>query len=167
MRDSRRLPGRILGCASYLVEYMDGKEWKHRWRNAADPLRFVAAVGDRILTPPDRFVHDFASIPPVGWQLVGPPSGHGPGANYGPAAILHDWAYEHQHWDNGEPLTRQQADALIWEAMFHLGVDEWRADLMYGILRVFGGPHWNKHKTGRIPCPSYGSGWTATKAPSD
>ena len=137
MRRDKRVPGQICGYRNVMVQWIDGKDWALR-QNPEDPLRYVCAVGDRTLTPPDNYVHDFASIPRLCWRLIGPPTGIGPGANYGPAAILHDWAYERQLWDNGEKIERWEADGLFWEAMMDLGVDEWRADLMHFAVHVGG-----------------------------
>ena len=158
MRDSRRVPGVLCGLNGYRSEYIDGEFWKHCWQIPDNPLRFIAAVGDRILTPPDRFVHDFASVWRIIWPIIGPPAGCGPGAAYGPAAIPHDWAYEHQAWDNGEPISRAEADAILWECCFDLNVTEWRRRLMYRAVRIGGGPHFRGHKSGRIPCPDYSVG---------
>jgi len=137
MRNDRRVPGQICGVSDVVVSYVDGKDWILR-QHPTNPLRFVAAVGDRILTPPDNYVHDFATVPRLCWWLIGPPTGAGPGSNYGPAAILHDWAYEHQAWDNGEPLKRWEADGIFWEAMMDLNVDERRCEAMYKAVSFFG-----------------------------
>lgn len=156
MNIHQRLPGQILGTHSYLSQYLDGRDWLLWYRVPCDPLRFVCAVGNRILTVPNRYVHDFASIPRTFWRLIGPPTGHGDGAAYGPAAILHDWAYERQTWDDGTQMTRQQADALFWEAMMDLDVDEWRADVMYGAVRAFGRWNFRGHRHwGKPPTSDY------------
>jgi len=139
------VPGQLLGRGNYRSEYIDGHDWKHHHMVAAATLRFAASVGDLVLTPPDKYVHNFASIPRWVWPIIGPPSGDGPGAAYGPAAILHDWAGEHQEWDNGEPLSRRTADAILWEACFDLHVAEWRQELMYAAVRIGGGRHYRRH----------------------
>lgn len=157
MRVANRLPGNVCGLYGYRSISLDGRDWVHEHRGPA-PLRFIAARGGRVLTPPDRFVHDYASIPRFVWPLIGPPTGDGPEANYGPAAILHDWAYDHGVWDSGEPLTRKQADAIIWEACFDLNVVEWKLETIYLAVRIGGGKHWRDHRTGRIPCSTYGRG---------
>ena len=142
---TKRIPGRLLGRRSYLNKYIDGRDWIHVWVDKDDPLRYVEARTGRILTPPDRFTHDFASIPRLFWRLIGPPAGAGPGKAYGPAAIIHDWAYESQRWGNGSVLSRLDADVIFQECLYQLDVDEWRVRLMYLAVRVGGAGHYRRH----------------------
>lgn len=150
-----RVPGQLCGYRKYRPQYLDGRNWLHRNSDPAEPLRFVAVKGDLTLTPPEAFEHDFATIPRWVWAAIGAPTGDGAGAAYGPAAVIHDWAYEHQHWDGGEPLSRAEADRILWECCLDLDVDEWRADLMYTAVRIGGGAYWRKHEHEKIH-PSYG-----------
>jgi hypothetical protein len=158
MRKSRRVPGVVCGMHSFDSRYIEGRQWRHVWARPDEPLRFVCAGSSETLTPPDGFVHDYASIPRIAWALIGPPSGDGAGEAYGPPAILHDWAYERGAWDSGRPFPRWVADGIFWEACFDFDVRETVQELMYFCLRVGGWGHWRDHRKGRVKCAKYGNG---------
>jgi len=150
----KRVLGTLCAHRHYRPEYVDGRNWLHV-TDPENPLRFVAATADLILTPPQRFPYDMVTSPSFVWPVLGPPTGDGDGARYAAAACCHDWAYEHQRWDNGTPLTRETADGILWECLFDLNVDEWRIELMYAAVRLGGWYYWNKHKREDIH-PTYG-----------
>ena len=59
----------------------------------------------RIFTAEAGMIHDGASIPALFSFL------NGPSVQF--AATLHDAAYRKHSWDNGEPMTRREADLII------------------------------------------------------
>jgi len=140
--------GEIAGLRSFVSRYIDGVWWRHCYDpvSTTAPLRFIHSRLPLTLTPPNGFIHDFASIPAIGWAVMGGPAGNGSDSMHGPAAILHDWAYEHQAWDQGAPLSRKGADQLFAAALEDLNVSEWRVRTMYRILRAFGGKHYRMHR---------------------
>lgn len=139
--------GELCGLHNFTAGYIDGRWWRHQYEPAGctAPLRFVCANRPYTLTPPNGFIHDFASIPAVAWPVMGGPAGNGHDSQHGPAAILHDWAYEKQRWDQGVPFSRKTADQIFRCALDDLNVSEWRARAMYRILRVFGARHFRMH----------------------
>jgi len=98
--------------------------------------------GVRII-PRDGFKTDFASIPRIAWRLIGPPTGYGKKANYGPAAVIHDVCYVTRVMGS-DPNGRKLADRVMLAAMKDLGVSLWRRRLMYRILRLFGRRHYGR-----------------------
>jgi len=93
---------------------------------ASDFLRAIVRV-------PPGFITDFASVPkllrsalPV-WNV------------YGPAAVIHDFLY----WS--QTTTREEADAVLLEAMRVLGVPEATAQLIYDGVRLGGQIAWDNN----------------------
>jgi hypothetical protein len=148
------LLGRVEGWRHAVNEHIDSKWWK-LYQSTNNPLRFIAAVGDRILTPPHLYVHDHGSIPQWAQSFMGLPAGRSDVAQFaGVVYPLHDWAYEHQHWDNGDPLDRRDADELLRCALEQVGCAEWYYRMVYMAVRLGGVAYWNKHKG--EPCSRYG-----------
>lgn len=119
------------------VRYIDGMKWR-----LTSPLRYVH--NDTTWTVPRGFVTDFASVPRFFWRLL-PPVGAGTHANYGLAAVLHDWLYA-----TGK-LPRKECDGLFYEAMRSLGVSRWRALAMYWSVRAFGWVPYNRYRHATHP----------------
>lgn len=78
----------------------------------------------------ERYVTDFASVPPWLHWLVPPFGAHTE------AAIVHDWLYA----IGGDAKDRQRADEIFYIAMRKSGVADWRARLMFTGVRI-GGSH--------------------------
>jgi len=97
--------------------------------------------GGPLIVISDGFKTDGASIPRIAWRVVGPPMGHGPKANYAPAAALHDFLYVNT------PFSRKACDQLMLAAMADLKVSWWRRRMMYRVLRVFGGKYYGRKET--------------------
>jgi hypothetical protein len=131
--------GKFINPELFDVKFVDGKTWVIR--NPMNDWGFTCKQG--YISPTDGFETDFASIPPFAWRLVGPPTGFGGGANYGEAAVIHDWLYVKQIIQ-GKPITRREADLIFLEAMKYLNVDTWRRDLMYLAVRLGGKSYWEK-----------------------
>lgn len=80
-----------------------------------------------VITVPENFATDLASVPKVLWGVM-PPFG-----NHTKAAVLHDYLY-------GQALRpRKQCDEIFLEAMETMGVSKTRRYLMYWAVRAFGG----------------------------
>lgn len=147
--------GRVCGWRHVLSEPIDGRWFKLR-QTAEDPLRFVGR-GDRILTPPANFVHDYGSIPWVAQLALGGPAGHPDHAQHaGKVFPVHDWAYERQAWDDGTPLSRQDADEILATCLDQVECAEWYVRAVYAAVRLGGAHYWNQHRRGA--CSSYGRG---------
>uniref|UniRef100_A0A6H1ZSQ1 DUF1353 domain-containing protein n=1 Tax=viral metagenome TaxID=1070528 RepID=A0A6H1ZSQ1_9ZZZZ len=108
----------------------DGRTWK-----LVEPFRYH--IGDRnsenIITIPEGFVTDFASVPSIFWTLI-PPYG-----KWGKAAVVHDFLYQFQY------RTRKEADKIFLEAMGVLKVKNWRKYPMYLAVRWFGWLAWKNN----------------------
>lgn len=83
---------------------------------------------DDVITVPDGFETDFASVPRILWWLI-PPTGR-----YGKACVVHDWLYV------TKTRPRIESDAIFLEAMEVLGVPRWKRLLMWLAVRMAGGP---------------------------
>ena len=80
-----------------------------------------------VITVPDNFSTDLASVPKALWGIF-PPFGH-----HTKAAVLHDYLY-------GQGVRpRKQCDEIFLEAMAAMGVSKTRRYLMYWAVRAFGG----------------------------
>lgn len=98
------------------------------------PLVYWCEFLDRQLVVPEGFITDFASVPrlPFIYWFAG-------GATEAPA-VLHDWFYR----TNTSDLTREQADALLYEAIVARGYSRLRGWLMWAGVRV--GGSWSYQK---------------------
>jgi hypothetical protein len=140
--------GRFFNPDKLTVEYIDGKDWTlinrdYGWGYETNAHEWII--------PTNGFSTDFATIEySAAWVVVGPPTGYGKGMNYGPAAIIHDFLYEFgfvfKPGIGNVAITRKEADLILLEAMEYLYVDKWRRNLMYGIVRMFGGSYWRNHE---------------------
>ena len=102
--------------------------------------------GQNLITVPEGFRFDLASIPRVFWWLISP-------FELSIAApLLHDFLYAY----DGDPpagsiepprvYTRKQADQLFRTIMEIEGVPAWRRNLAYWAVRSFGWTGWRKKK---------------------
>lgn len=143
---AKYLKGKIVGWRKLDSRYVDGRKWL--LLNPRGAFHFVAEDG-RKLTPPHLFIHDFNSIPRPLWALWPPAGGGSEDTRTGPAAVCHDWSYEHSHWDDGTPFTRKTADQIHRAINKCMGVRKSQYRMMYRALRIGGGPHyWKHHKRG-------------------
>ena len=89
----------------------------------------LADEDERVITVPAGYTMDFASIKVLHnaflFILFALVSGYG---NY--AATVHDWLYEHG------PLSRKQADAVLYRALRAEGVARWRAWMFWAGVRI-------------------------------
>jgi hypothetical protein len=89
------------------------------------PLEYYSETLGEVITVPDGFVTDFASIPRPGRILI---SGHGHDRW---AAVVHDYLY-HTRFD------RKKADAVFLEALEVSGVNVIKRRIMYRAVRTGG-----------------------------
>lgn len=96
------------------------------WR-LRHPFRYQSDLLGRIITVPEGFVTDFASVPrvPAAYLLAGGEADE--------AAVIHDYLYQSHETD------RPTADAIFEEAMAVSGQPWWRRKLMWAAVRLFGG----------------------------
>jgi hypothetical protein len=101
-----------------------------------EPLRFWSKVLQAVVTVPAGFVTDYASVPrlPVVFLLVG-----GKGNR---AAVVHDLLYTLGSTYPGT-VTREQADAVLREAMLATGYARVTAEAFYRAVRWRGESHWH------------------------
>ena len=89
----------------------------------------LADEDERVITVPVGYTTDFASIKVLHnaflFILFALVSGYG---NY--AATVHDWLYEYG------PLSRKQADAVLYRALRAEGVARWRAWMFWAGVRI-------------------------------
>jgi hypothetical protein len=109
----------------------DGEQWQVCNPDGFRYLSDIPGVG--LITVPEGFASDYASIPKELWGIL-PPWGQ-----YGSAAVLHDLEYWNQR------LSREQADAVLREASLALGVDEGLVDVIYHAVRTFGQTAWDRN----------------------
>jgi hypothetical protein len=110
------------------TDTVDGGQWV-----LTRPLVYESELLNAILTVPDGFETDLASVPrlPVVYTLVGDTARA--------AAVVHDFLY-------GRPdiCTRKIADSVLQEACGASGVSAWRSWLMWAGVRLGGSGHYSK-----------------------
>jgi hypothetical protein len=82
---------------------------------------------------PKYFQYDGASIPSVGWQLIGSPF-H---PRFMVAAVFHDWLY-HTH-----QIDRKSTDNLFYNLLLSSNIQKTKAVLMREAVQQFGGWYWD------------------------
>lgn len=110
-----------------VLSFDDCGETEEKWARLTKPLTYQANDG-RLWFVPMGFCTDFASIPRLLQTAVGSPAG----GKYRRAAVLHDYLYRSCQ------LSREEADALFYEAMISSGVSRRKARQLYLGVR-FGG----------------------------
>lgn len=87
-----------------------------------------------IITIPEGFETDFASVPQILWSVI-PPWG-----KYGKAAVLHDYLYKSGIFERG------RCDDIFLEAMEVLDVSWIKRKIIYRGVRMGGWIAWNSHR---------------------
>lgn len=113
-------------------EFADGNAW-----TLAEPMSWEIGSSGVLITVPENFVHDKASIPRALWSFL-PKNGQ-----YTRAAVIHDYLYWSQH------CTREQADNLLVIAMKESDVGWWTRKTVYRGVRLGGGSAWDANRTDR------------------
>lgn len=110
-----------------------------RWKTARAFSFYVTQDKKEVITVPEGFETDFASVPLIARWLI-PKSG-----KHNQAAVLHDFLYQNlkEDWKNwtGKKYTRKDCDEIFLEAMKILGVNFLKRWTMYRAVRRFGGVH--------------------------
>jgi hypothetical protein len=101
-----------------------------------DDFSYRSDLLGRVVTVPQGFVTDFASVPrlPFAYLFAG-----GKGDK---AAVIHDYLYTMGKEHPGS-IDRATADAVLREAMRASGYSAAMAWAFYQAVRSFGGTHWN------------------------
>lgn len=122
----------IPGTETYVVE----KPFEYVQRNI--PLtQYYTMLGMRKIIVLPGFKTDFASIPKLFWNIIPKDSKY-----IREASVVHDWLYSYT-----TIYTRQEADAILREAMIELGASQLLANIVYWSVRLFGGSHWRQTNT--------------------
>jgi len=87
---------------------------------------------DEVISVPEGFMTDLASIPPVARWMI-PKLG-----KHAQAAVLHDYLYNKKLFD------RKKCDVIFLEAMKVLRVSLWKRRTMFRAVRMFGWIPWGK-----------------------
>lgn len=115
------------------LEYINGRTWK-----VTKAFDYNVDLDNRIqgiITIPEGFITDFASIPRVLWNIL-PPVGE-----YGEAAVVHDYLYVvggHVPEWQWMTFTKKDADQIFLQAMKLLTVPWYQRYPMYQAVRWFG-----------------------------
>jgi len=108
------------------------------------PFTLIDALqydSDRLgaIVVPAGFQTDLASIPRSLWTIL-PPVG-----KYDAAAVVHDFLYQQPP----AGCSRDDADAVLDEAMIVCGVPTWQRRLIYVGVRVGGWVVWRRYRAAR------------------
>ena len=82
---------------------------------------------DEVITIPEGYLTDLASIPPPARWLI-PKLGR-----HAQAAVVHDFLYQYHTY------PRKRCDKIFLEAMKVLNVPRWKRRVMFRAVRLFGG----------------------------
>lgn len=118
-------------------------QFSELWVSTKD---FKFTYNDYIVTIPEGFITDLASIPSSLWAIF-PPFGL-----YTTAAVIHDFIYsrggviyntiDKDNITRRLDLRRIDADNILYEAMIACKVSKLTAKIIYQAVRIFGGSHW-------------------------
>ena len=94
-------------------------------------LVYLSDINDTLVTVPDNFQTDLASIPrwPPFFRAALLQNGH-----HRPAAVVHDYLCRQAK----SRADRKLADRIFLEAMLLRGVTRWKAKAMYAAVRLAG-----------------------------
>ena len=114
-------------------EFADGNAW-----TLTEPMTWEIGSSGVLITVPENFVHDKASIPRALWSFL-PKNGQ-----YTRAAVIHDYLYWSQR------CTREQADNLLVIAMKESDVGWWTRRTVFSGVRVGGESAWDANRADRM-----------------
>jgi hypothetical protein len=104
----------------------------------AQDFSYVSDKLGRTITVPAGLITDFASIPRVAWDLLDPED---PIIAW--PSVVHDYLYTcNGTLPDGSTYTREQADAVLREAMEVCGAGLFIRESVYEAVEEFGGSHW-------------------------
>jgi hypothetical protein len=91
------------------------------------------------ITVPKGFIYDGASIPRFLWSIVG----LRPDGLIRAAALVHDWLYQNSgKISKIKSFTRKESDVIFKMLMEEADISNYKCQLAYYAVRVFGGLHW-------------------------
>ena len=103
-----------------LIPWSDGETFTVRGLAPRASTKFNIGID-----PPEEYLSDLTSSPPLTRAIVSIWGLHGL------AALYHDYLYRHRI----PGITRKMADQIMLEFMLEDGVAEWKAHLIYRTLR--------------------------------
>lgn len=120
------------------IKYTNGYLW-----NVVAPFTYIIDSNTEVNIPAN-FITDLASVPQIFWNVLPPQGG-----SYGLPAVVHDYLYHFatitKVKDNtSEPITRKQADIILFQAMTDMKVESWKKHAIYYAVRLGGFSAWNK-----------------------
>lgn len=99
---------------------------------------------DDVITVPENFITDFASVPWPASMLI-PLSGQ-----HNMAAVVHDFLYSIVGWKklpyNMKDRTRKECDLIFLEALRACGCSWLKSQIMYRAVRIGAAIPWKLHK---------------------
>ena len=125
-----------------ILKYREGKNDKADWFEVVEPVTVELSDG-KILTIPQFYVTDFASVPRFMWSLI-PPIG-----KYNRACLVHDYLYDTQYRQKelGTYNARKFADReMLRIANNSNPKDKVLHFVMYQMVRYFGLRAWRNKK---------------------
>lgn len=123
-------------------------DWNGTVWQVATSFTYVIDDSTEVIVPAG-FPTDMASVPQIVWNIF-PPQG-GSWANYGQAAVLHDYLYRCATIYNYKTKTnitivQKQADDILFQAMKELNVPSWVCYIIWSGVRIGGFVAWNKYR---------------------
>ena len=104
----------------------------------AQDLKYQSDVLGCVVTVPEGYITDFASIPRIVWNILDPED---PIILY--PSVVHDYLYSNGGKIPEGTFSRLQADKLIREGMDLSGSSKWKRFVVFNSVRAFGTKHWN------------------------
>jgi len=102
------------------------------------PFSYVSDKLGKTITVPRGYVTDFASIPRAAWAALDPED---PIIAW--PSVIHDYLYSCKGTlPDGTTYIREQADAVLREAMEFCGASLFKRETVYEAVRAGGGDHW-------------------------
>ena len=89
---------------------------------------------DQLILVPVGFITDFASVPKLFWPIIAPNGKHGK------AAVIHDYCYA------TGCCSKTKSDKIFLEGMEILKVKQWKREVIYWSVFIFGWGPWYKHR---------------------
>lgn len=109
-----------------ILKILPGGDWQ-----LMEPLIYFHGQYGEIIVP-SGFITDLASIPRIFHRIVNPCK-----TGTRRPAIVHDYLYS-----GATPLTRYQADLMLYDALRECGINWLLANAMYYAVRMGGASHW-------------------------
>lgn len=89
---------------------------------------------EEIITVPEGFETDFATVPRIVWSIISPID------NHAKAAVIHDYCYEYKIY------SRKRCDEIFKEALEVLKINSVKIWFMYHSVRYFSKSYYGKKR---------------------